>query len=98
MNSWAPISARRDVVALLMLDRALQRVDRLWVGDELMLRMLPRQHREVLAGRYGLDGNSVRSHRQIARHPGVGEERSRQIEHESLRLLRSIPATLATAA
>src|SRR4051812_21238205 len=29
---------RRDVVALLVLDRALQRVDRLWVGDELTKR------------------------------------------------------------
>jgi RNA polymerase primary sigma factor len=56
-----------------------------------LLRMLPPQHRQVLAGRYGLDGNGVESYRQIARRLGVGEERSRQIEHESLRRLRSSP-------
>jgi RNA polymerase primary sigma factor len=63
-----------------------------------MLRLLPPRHREVLTGRYGLDGHSVQSHQQIGRRLGVGEDRSRQIEHESLHRLRSISTTLATAA
>jgi DNA-directed RNA polymerase sigma subunit (sigma70/sigma32) len=63
-----------------------------------MLRLLPPRHRAVLAGRCGLDGNSVQSHEQIGRRLGVAEERSRQIEHESLHRLRSISTTLARAA
>jgi RNA polymerase primary sigma factor len=63
-----------------------------------MLRLLPPRHREVLTERYGLDGNTVQSHEQISRHLGVGEERSRQIEHESLHRLRSISTTLARVA
>lgn len=63
-----------------------------------MLRLLPARHRAVLAGRYGLDGSSVQSHEQISRRLGVGAERSRQIEHESLRRLRSISTPLARVA
>ena len=63
-----------------------------------MLRLLPKRHREVLAGRYGLDGGSTESHKEISRRLGIGEERSRQIERESLHRLRSISATLAHAA
>jgi DNA-directed RNA polymerase sigma subunit (sigma70/sigma32) len=63
-----------------------------------MLELLPKRHREVLARRYGLDGHSVQSHEQISGRLEVGEERSRQIEHESLHRLRSIPTTLARAA
>jgi RNA polymerase primary sigma factor len=63
-----------------------------------MLALLPKRHREVLTRRYGLDGHSVQSHEQIGRRLAVGEERSRQIEHESLHRLRSIPTRLARAA
>jgi len=63
-----------------------------------MLRLLPKRHREVLAGRYGLDGGSAESHKEISRRLGIGEERSRQIERESLHRLRSMSATLAHAA
>ena len=63
-----------------------------------MLRLLPERHREVLAGRYGLDGGSAESHKEIGSRLGIGEERSRQIERESLHRLRSMSATLARAA
>jgi DNA-directed RNA polymerase sigma subunit (sigma70/sigma32) len=52
----------------------------------------------VLARRYGLNGSRVQSHKEIGRWLGVGEERSRQIERESLHRLRSISATSALAA
>jgi RNA polymerase primary sigma factor len=55
-----------------------------------MLRLLPQRHREVLVSRYGLDGSVAQSHKEIGRRLGVGEERSRQIERESLHRLRSI--------
>jgi RNA polymerase primary sigma factor len=63
-----------------------------------MLRLLPKRHREVLVRRYGLHGSSVQSHKEIGRSLGVGEERSRQIERESLHRLRSISETLPRAA
>jgi RNA polymerase primary sigma factor len=63
-----------------------------------ILQLLPPRHREVLAERYGLDGNSIQSHQQISRRLGVEEARSRQIEHESLHRLRSIPTALARVA
>lgn len=63
-----------------------------------LLRLLPPRHREVLAGRYGLDGTSVQSREQIGRRLGIDKERSRQIERESLHRLPSIPPTMALAA
>jgi RNA polymerase primary sigma factor len=54
-----------------------------------MLRTLPRRHRQVLVLRYGLDGAAPRGHADIAARLGVGEERSRQLEHEALHRLRS---------
>ena len=67
-------------------------------GVATLLSYLPQPHRGVLARRYGLDGNRVQSHEEIGRWLGVGEERSRQIERESLHRLRSISATSALAA
>jgi RNA polymerase primary sigma factor len=63
-----------------------------------MLRVLPDRHREVLVRRYGWDGRREESHKEIGRSLGVGEERSRQIERESLHRLRSISGSLALAA
>jgi RNA polymerase primary sigma factor len=63
-----------------------------------MMRLLPERHRDVLARRYGLDGSPVQSHTEIGRSLGVGEERSRQLERESLHRLRSISAALERAA
>jgi RNA polymerase primary sigma factor len=63
-----------------------------------MLLFLPKRHREVLVRRFGLNGRDVQSHEEISRWLGVGEERSRQIEHESLHRLRSIGAAFAHAA
>jgi RNA polymerase primary sigma factor len=77
-------------------ERAIAHAER--DGVVALLAFLPQQHREVLERRYGLDGNRVESHRQIGRSLGVGEDRSRQIEHESLHRLRSISATAALAA
>jgi RNA polymerase primary sigma factor len=55
-----------------------------------MLRLLPARHRDVLVRHYGLNGSRVESHAEIGRRLGVGEERSRQLERESLHRLRSI--------
>jgi RNA polymerase primary sigma factor len=63
-----------------------------------MLRLLPERHREVLVRRYGLHGGRVQSHTEIGRWLGIGEQRSRQIERESLRRLRSVSATSLRAA
>jgi RNA polymerase primary sigma factor len=63
-----------------------------------MLRLLPERHRHVLVRRYGLDGRRAQSHEEIGRWLGVGEERSRQLERESLHRLRSISATSSLAA
>ena len=63
-----------------------------------MLQVLPDRHREVLVRRYGWDGRREESHKEIGRSLGVGEERSRQIERESLHRLRSISGSLALAA
>jgi len=63
-----------------------------------LVRLLPERHRDVLARRYGLDGGPVQSHTEIGRSLGVGEERSRQIERESLHRLRSMSATSDRAA
>jgi RNA polymerase primary sigma factor len=63
-----------------------------------MLRLLPERHREVLIRRYGLNDRDVQSHEEIGEWLGVGGERSRQIEREGLRRLRSIATTWALAA
>jgi RNA polymerase primary sigma factor len=67
-------------------------------GVATLLPLLPKRHREVLTRRYDLDGNGVRSHDEIGRKLGVSEERSRQIERESLHRLRSISKNPARAA
>jgi DNA-directed RNA polymerase sigma subunit (sigma70/sigma32) len=62
------------------------------------MRLLPERHREVLVRRYGLDGGRAQNHAEIGRSIGVGEERSRQLERESLHRLRSISSNLQRAA
>jgi RNA polymerase primary sigma factor len=59
-----------------------------------MLRLLPGRHREVLVRRYGLNCRAE-SHTEIGERLGIGAERSRQIERDALRRLRSIAATAA---
>jgi RNA polymerase primary sigma factor len=54
-----------------------------------MLSALPARHRAVLVRRYGLDGEGSRTHAEVAAALGLGDERSRQIEHEALHRLRS---------
>jgi RNA polymerase primary sigma factor len=63
-----------------------------------LLRLLPKRHRAVLVRRYGLDGHRAQSHREIGRWLGLGEERSRQLERESLHRLRSVSSTSLLAA
>jgi RNA polymerase primary sigma factor len=63
-----------------------------------MLRLLPARHRDVLVRHYGLDGAAAQSHEEIGRSLGVGEERSRQLERESLRRLRAISLSSSLAA
>ena len=67
--------------------------ERVWA----MLRLLPKRHRDVLVRRYGLIGGRAQSHAEIGRSLGVGEERSRQLERESLHRLRSAAETSARA-
>ena len=55
-----------------------------------MLETLPDRHREVLLRRYGLRGEEPATHAEIGARLGVGEERSRQLEREALRRLRSL--------
>jgi RNA polymerase sigma factor (sigma-70 family) len=55
-----------------------------------MLRLLPERHRCVLERRYGMGRLREHNHREIGEWLGVGEERSRQIELEALRRLRSV--------
>jgi RNA polymerase primary sigma factor len=84
-----------SLVDLIADPRALDPSDAV-IGDEeredvrAMLRLLPPRHQEVLVGRYGLGGLRVQSHAELGRRLGVGEERSRQLERESLHRLRSI--------
>jgi RNA polymerase primary sigma factor len=68
--------------------------ERVWA----MLRLLPKRHRAVVVRRYGLIGGHVQSHAEIGSALGVGEERSRQLERESLHRLRSASQTAAQAA
>jgi RNA polymerase primary sigma factor len=63
-----------------------------------MLKLLPRRHREVLVRRYGLADGACRSHADIGARLGVGEERSRQLEHEALHRLRELGGGRARAA
>jgi RNA polymerase primary sigma factor len=55
-----------------------------------MLKLLPERHREVVTRRYGLHGEIVETHAQIAARLGLGEERSRQLEREALHRLREL--------
>jgi RNA polymerase primary sigma factor len=55
-----------------------------------MLHVLPERHREVLLRRYGLVGDRAQSHEEIAVWPGVGAERSRQLETQALHWLRQL--------
>jgi DNA-directed RNA polymerase sigma subunit (sigma70/sigma32) len=68
--------------------------ERVWA----MLGFLPKRHRDVLVRRYGLIGGRAQSHAEIGRALGVAEERSRQLERESLHRLRSAAETAARAA
>jgi RNA polymerase primary sigma factor len=73
---------------------AREQRERVWA----MLRLLPKRHRDVVVRRYGLIGGVAQTHVEIARALGIGEERSRQLERESLHRLRSAAETAAQAA
>jgi DNA-directed RNA polymerase sigma subunit (sigma70/sigma32) len=55
-----------------------------------MLRLLPERQRQVLLRRYGLRGDRPRTRQEIGASLGVGEERSRQLEHQGLHRLREL--------
>jgi RNA polymerase primary sigma factor len=55
-----------------------------------MLKLVPERHRNVVVRRYGLGGQTPQSHEQIGAWLGVGEERSRQLEHEALHRLHTV--------
>jgi len=92
----APVGEDGSTVSDLIADR--QAVDPWQHAEERethrqawsMLRMLPARHREVLMRRYGLRGEEPETHAEIGARLGVGEERSRQLEHEALHRLRSL--------
>jgi RNA polymerase primary sigma factor len=77
-----------DVHAVDPLERAIARERRRDV--EGMVRLLPERHREVVVRHFGLGDREPESHETIAVRIGVGEERSRQIEREALRRMRSL--------
>ena len=60
-----------------------------------MLKLLPERHRNVVVRRYGFGGQTPQSHEQIGAWLGVGEERSRQLEHEALHRLHTIATARA---
>jgi RNA polymerase sigma factor (sigma-70 family) len=60
-----------------------------------MLKLLPERHRNVVVRRYGLGGEEPQSHEQIGASLGVGEARSRQLEHEALHRLRTMSTAQA---
>jgi DNA-directed RNA polymerase sigma subunit (sigma70/sigma32) len=60
-----------------------------------MLRLLPPRHRAVVTRRYGIGGQPPQTHEQISAGLGIGQERSRQLEHEALQRLRSVAVGLA---
>jgi RNA polymerase primary sigma factor len=55
-----------------------------------MLRLLPKQHREILVRHYGLHGEPPQTHAEIAAGLHLGQERSRQLEREALHRLREV--------
>jgi len=63
-----------------------------------LLRFLPDRHRQVLVRRYGLVGGRRHTHAEIGAWLGVGEERSRQLEHQALHRLRGLGDRVALAA
>ena len=60
-----------------------------------MVGLLPQRHRDVVVRRYGLGREVPQSHEQIGAWLGLGEERSRQLEHEALHRLRTIETAQA---
>jgi RNA polymerase primary sigma factor len=91
-----PVGEDGAPLAELVVDQsAADPSDQLIAGEESrmvlsMLRLLPERHRAVLVRRYGLGGEPAHSHQQIGAWLGVGEARSRQLEHEALHRLRTI--------
>jgi RNA polymerase sigma factor (sigma-70 family) len=63
-----------------------------------LLRLLPERHRQVLVRRYGLVGGQRQTHEEIGTWLGVGEERSRQLEHQALHRLRELGNRVPLAA
>lgn len=63
-----------------------------------MLRLLPTRHRQVLARRCGLVDGRRQSHEEIGAWLGVGQARSRQLEHEALHRLRELGDRVPLAA
>ena len=85
---------------LLADDRTADPSDYAVAGEESrmvrnMLKLLPERHRNVVVRRYGVGGQTPQSHEQIGAWLGVGEERSRQLEHEALHRLRTISTAQA---
>jgi RNA polymerase primary sigma factor len=100
----APVGEDATPLGALIADRAgvdpadtaiaHEQRERVWA----MLRLLPKRHRNVLTRRYGLIDGRAQSHAEIGHALGVGEERSRQLERESLHRLRSVAKTATRAA
>jgi RNA polymerase sigma factor (sigma-70 family) len=63
-----------------------------------LLRLLPERQRQVVVRRYGLVGGRPQTHAEIGAWLGVGEERSRQLEHQALHRLREFGDRVPLAA
>jgi RNA polymerase primary sigma factor len=92
-------SSLGDLIADGSAEEPLDRVERAIHEEQLdqMLGHLSSQEREVLAYRFGLDGQERMTLAEIGRKLNVSRERVRQVEIKALRRLRRITGRMSSA-